>query len=75
MKCKLCRQREAAWAMQFVGDDNTPTFTVLGWHYRGFAVTKVCDPCKVKLDGKTFKNWAAVLAAVREGQDESKNLS
>lgn len=44
-KCQLCKRDEAIWAMQYIGED-TPTFTTLGSHYRGFRVTKVCDDCK-----------------------------
>lgn len=43
--CKICGQNEAIWAMQYIGEE-TPTFSSLGWHYRGFPVTKVCDICK-----------------------------
>ena len=46
-RCQLCLQNEAMWAMQYVGDDK-PTFTLLGSHYRGFRVVKVCDACKEK---------------------------
>ena len=43
-KCQICRKREAEWAMQYIGED-TPTFSTLGSHYRGFKVVKVCDEC------------------------------
>ena len=43
--CQICEDNEAVWAMQFIGEDK-PTFYVLGWHIRGFRVTKVCDGCK-----------------------------
>jgi len=43
--CQICKAGEALWALQYVGE-NTPTFSTLGSHYRGFAVTKVCDGCK-----------------------------
>ena len=35
--------------MQYIASD-TPTFSFLGWHYRGFQVTKVCDSCREKLE-------------------------
>ena len=44
-RCQVCHQNEAIWAMQYVGED-TPTFSTLGSHYRGFRVTKVCDGCR-----------------------------
>lgn len=44
-KCQLCKRTEADWAMQFIGEER-PTFTTLGSHYRGFAVTKVCSDCQ-----------------------------
>jgi UDP-galactopyranose mutase len=53
-KCQYCKQNEAEWAMQFVVED-TPTFTVLGNHYRGFTVTKVCGKCQQLADGKTAR--------------------
>ena len=46
-RCEICKEREAIWAMQYVGED-TPTFSTLGSHYRGFRVVKVCDECKEK---------------------------
>jgi len=43
--CQICDTNEAEWAMQYVASDR-PSFSSLGSHYRGFPVTKVCDPCK-----------------------------
>lgn len=40
-KCKYCKN-EAIWAMQFIAEAK-PSFYALGWHIRGFSVTKVCD--------------------------------
>lgn len=40
-KCHFCNH-EAIWAMQFIAE-RKPTFYALGWHIRGFSVTKVCD--------------------------------
>ncbi len=45
VKCQLCRQRPAEWAMQYLGEDR-PTFYRLGWHARGFKVVKVCEQCR-----------------------------
>jgi hypothetical protein len=46
-KCRVCRNDEATWAFQPFGPSDTPdSFTLLGNHYRGFAVIKVCDECK-----------------------------
>ena len=47
MKCKVCKHAEAEWAWQPWGPGNSHlSFTVLGSHYRGFPVVKVCDFCK-----------------------------
>jgi hypothetical protein len=46
VKCQLCRLNEALWAMQYI--DGEFTFTLLGSHYRGSRVVKVCDACKEK---------------------------
>lgn len=47
-RCQVCKAAEALWACQYIGED-TPTFTTLGSHYRGFRVTKVCDQCKTEI--------------------------
>ena len=44
-KCRVCKQEEAIWAMQYIGED-VPTFSRIGSHYRGFGVVKLCDNCK-----------------------------
>ena len=44
-KCQVCKQQEAVWAMQYIGED-VPSFYTLGSHIRGFRVTKVCDKCR-----------------------------
>lgn len=44
-RCQVCKADEALWARQYIGED-TPTYTTLGSHYRGFPVVKVCDKCK-----------------------------
>jgi hypothetical protein len=56
-RCKLCKQypkNEATWAMQFIGE-YYPSFTELGWHYRGFKVYPVCDDCYVTACGKSYE--------------------
>ena len=50
-KCRICRCREAEWAAQLVGSD-TPTFSTLGSHYRGFRVVTVCDECREHATGQ-----------------------
>lgn len=46
-KCQVCRDDQATWAWQPFGPNDTPdSFTLLGNHYRGFTVIKVCDSCK-----------------------------
>lgn len=44
-KCRICKEREAEWSWQPFGpaEDSRETFTVPGWHYRGFAVIPVSD--------------------------------
>ncbi len=61
-KCEVCREREAIWAAQFIAED-TPTFSTLGGHTRGFPVTRVCDPCKVRIteDAKASANRTVIL--------------
>jgi len=49
--CQICKENEAIWAMQFIGEDK-PMFYVLGWHIRGFRATKVCDECKEREEAK-----------------------
>ena len=47
MKCHACHQGGAGWAWQPFGPDTTPdSFQLLGSHYRGFPVIKVCSSCK-----------------------------
>lgn len=46
-KCRTCNENEATWAWQPFGPNDTPdSFALLGSHYRGYAVVKVCDDCK-----------------------------
>lgn len=52
--------------MQFMGE-NTPTFSALGWHYRGWAITKVCDSCKDILEGRSISDWNHIVMIVRYG--------
>lgn len=52
-KCNICRENEATWAWQPFGPNDTPdSFTLPGSHYRGFAVVKVCDSCKVEIQDR-----------------------
>jgi len=44
-RCQACNKRQAIYAAQFIGED-VPTFSLLGSHYRGFKVIKVCEVCK-----------------------------
>jgi len=49
-KCQRCKKQEAVWAMQVIpGNDGVPSFTLLGNHYRGSPVVKVCDDCKERV--------------------------
>jgi len=44
--CDQCKERPAEWALQYVASD-TPTFSTLGSHYRGFPiVARLCEKCK-----------------------------
>ena len=47
-KCEVCRKAEAVWAMQAM--PGGLTFALLGSHYRGFQIVKVCEVCKVKME-------------------------
>lgn len=42
--CQKCERREAIWALQYIASSE-PSFSRLGYHYRGFKVTKICDEC------------------------------
>ena len=45
-RCQTCGDTEADGAWQPFGPDSDPmTFMMLGSHYRGFPVIKVCWPC------------------------------
>ena len=47
MKCQVCRHADAEWSWQPFGPDENPlSFALIGSHYRGFPVVKVCDFCK-----------------------------
>ena len=47
MKCQACKEQEASWAWQPWGPSETPdSFMMLGSHYRGFPIVKVCASCK-----------------------------
>ena len=50
-KCQICKEKEAVYAMQYIGDDK-PVFYSIGWHIRGFQVTKVCEDCRISLISK-----------------------
>ena len=43
LTCSQCREREATYAMQDIA--GIQTFSLLGSHYRGFPVTKLCQEC------------------------------
>lgn len=45
MKCQVCRLNEAQYAAQKIAEEAF-TFSLLGSHYRGFKVVKVCATCK-----------------------------
>jgi hypothetical protein len=47
-KCQICKHDVAEWVWQPFGPelDMSQAFTLLGCHYRGYAMVKVCDPCK-----------------------------
>ena len=50
-KCATCKATIATWAWQPFGpgDDIQHTFAVIGAHYRGFPVIKICDACKKEI--------------------------
>jgi hypothetical protein len=45
VKCQKCQTGEALWARQEL-ETGHPCFTLLGSHYRGWTVVKVCTACK-----------------------------
>lgn len=57
-KCQVCKNQEATWAEQFIGE-NVPSWYWLGWHQRGWSVTKVCDQCKESYPDRLIEALAA----------------
>ncbi len=49
LRCRICRVERAEWAWQPCGPGIVMCFMLLGSHYRGYPVVKVCDSCKRKL--------------------------
>ena len=49
--CQVCKRREAVYAMQYIGGEE-PSFYRLGYHIRGFTMTKVCSECAELLKPK-----------------------
>jgi hypothetical protein len=49
--CQVCKQAEAIYAMQYIGEEE-PSFYRLGYHIRGFTMTKVCAECAELLKPK-----------------------
>lgn len=45
VKCEVCDKAEAVYGVQFVSEPS-PTFSLLGHHYRGCKMLKVCDQCR-----------------------------
>ena len=44
-KCEICHNHEAEYAVQYIEDDGSPEFYVLGRHIYGYPVTRVCLDC------------------------------
>ncbi len=61
--CQVCKQREAVYAMQYIGEEE-PSFYRLGYHMRGFTMTKVCAECAELLKPKSTE-----LPPEVEGED------
>jgi hypothetical protein len=56
MKCAICKQNESIWAWQPFGPGETSLeFSMLGSHYRGFPVIKMCDGCKETAESATHE--------------------
>ena len=50
-RCQCCRVNESEWAWQPFGpDDKITSFSVPGYHYRGFPALKICNDCKVDVE-------------------------
>lgn len=43
-KCQRCKTRPAVWAVQDIAGEIA--VSLLGNHYRGWRVVKLCDECK-----------------------------
>ena len=61
--CQVCKQAEAIYAMQYIGEEK-PSFYRLGYHMRGFTMTKVCAECAELLKPKSTE-----LPPEVEGED------
>ena len=47
VKCRICHENIALWAWQPFGPGKpSEGFTLLGNHYRGYPVIKICESCK-----------------------------
>lgn len=58
MKCQICHEKGqyAEWAWQPFGPNETPdSFMLLGSHYRGFLVIKVCGTCRSAIQTGDFE--------------------
>lgn len=59
--CKFCEQN-ADWAWQPFGPGESPfSFTTLGSHYRGFAVIKICNDHKIKIEWARDNNRPSIF--------------
>lgn len=68
-KCAVVNcDNDATWAWQPYGLGDIKTFALLGNHYRGYTVIKVCDTCKKEIEAGqvvefTYRNMTYVLSA------------
>jgi len=50
--CQMCHEVEAVWAWQPFGpSDDLSEMAFIGNHYRGFAVIKICNQCRLQIAG------------------------
>ncbi len=57
--CDRCHVREAVWAKQYIASDK-PTYVLLGWHYRGFPLERLCIECMEADERKEQEQGEAV---------------
>lgn len=68
-RCELCRLNNAIYAWQPLGPDESPrSLQVLGSHYRGFPLIRVCGECADPISQSPLSSNSRVPSFVYKGQ-------